>query len=148
MASGKTSAPGLGLRFEVTIDGVSVGTWSACDGLNVEREVVEWNEGGQNDYVHRLPGRLKYSNVKLTRGVNGDSGKLAAWFSSLQTSMERKTASITLFDAGSNKVASWSLVGVWPVKYSGPSFSSDGEAVAKEVLELAHNGFSQEGGGA
>ena len=37
--------------------------------LQVETEVFEWEEGGQNGYKLRLPGRLKYSNLVLKRGL-------------------------------------------------------------------------------
>ena len=62
---------GLTLRFMVTIDHqVALGNWTKCEGLTVEWEVQEYREGGLNDYVHRLPGRRKYQNIKLTRPVD------------------------------------------------------------------------------
>ena len=36
-----------------------------------------------NAFVHQLPGRIKYTNVKLTRPVNADTAKIAAWFASM-----------------------------------------------------------------
>lgn len=133
--------PAIGLRFEVTIDGVDVGSFTACEGLAAEYEVFEYQEGGQNAYVHRLPGRLKYSNIRLTRPVDDGSGRLAGWFSGLQRSVQRHTASITAFDSDGNRIAQWNVVGLYPARWTGPAFSADGEAVAKETLELSHNGF-------
>ena len=51
------SEAGLGLRFQVKIDGRDFGNWQKCDGLAVEYDVFEYKEGGENGYVHRLPGR-------------------------------------------------------------------------------------------
>lgn len=133
--------PATGLRFEVRIDGIDVGSFTGCEGLGAEYEVFEYQEGGQNDYVHRLPGRLKYSTVKLTRPVDESSGGLAAWFSGFRTSVQRRTAAITAFDGAGNQIAQWNLVDLYPARWTGPGFSSDGNAVAKETLELAHNGF-------
>lgn len=133
--------PALGLRFEVTIDGVDVGSFTGCEGLAAEYEVFEYQEGGQNAYVHRLPGRLKYSNIRLTRPVDESSGRLAGWFSSLQRSVTRHTASITAFDGEGNRITQWNVVGLYPARWTGPAFSVDGAAVAKETLELSHNGF-------
>lgn len=137
--------PALALTFEVRIDGVDIGTFSACEGLNAEYEVEEIKEGGNNAFVHRLPGRLKYQNVKLTRGIDSDSGKLASWFSSLQDGVDMCTASITALDGGRRRLASWSLRGVWPVKYTGPQLNATTNGVANEVLELAHHGFTVQG---
>jgi phage tail-like protein len=133
--------PATGLRFEVKIDGVEIGSFTACEGLGAEYEIFEYQEGGQNAYVHRLPGRLTYSTIKLTRPVDETSGQLAAWFSGLQQSVSRHTASITAFDLAGKQLAQWNLSDLYPARWSGPTFSADGNAVAKETLELAHNGF-------
>ena len=47
----------------------------------------------------------------------------------------------TAFDGQGNQIASWNLVDLYPARWTGPGFSLDGGAVAKETLELAHNGF-------
>ena len=137
--------PATGLRFEVRVDGVDIGSFTACDGLGAEYEVFEYQEGGENGYVHRLPGRLKFTPVKLTRPVDARSGSasggLAAWFSQLAHEVKRKTASITALDARGRQIAQWNLVGVYPSRWTGPSLSADGNNVPKETLELAHNGF-------
>jgi phage tail-like protein len=133
--------PATGPRFEVKIDGVELGSFTGCEGLAAEYEIFEYQEGGQNGYVHRLPGRLTYSTVKLTRPVDESSGRLAAWFSALQQSVQRHTASITAFDVEGKQLAQWNLADLYPARWTGPAFSSDGNAVAKETLELAHNGF-------
>lgn len=137
-----TDEPALALTFEVRIDGVDIGTFSACEGLNAEYEIEEIKEGGNNGFVHRLPGRLKYQNIKLTRGIDSDSGKLAGWFAGLQDGADMCTASITALDGQRRKLASWSLRGVWPVKYTGPQLNATTNGVANEVLELVHHGFN------
>lgn len=138
---GDKSNPALGLRFEVTVDGVQLGAFTACDGLEATYEVEEYKEGGVNGFVHRLPGRLKYSNIKLTRPLDAQSPPIAAWISKFQSSCKRTTAAITAYDAANKRVQSWNLREVWPVRWGGPSFGSDKNEVAKETLELAHHGF-------
>jgi hypothetical protein len=39
------------------------------------------------------------------------------------------------------KVAEWSLVGVVPVRWTGPSLNFDTVKVATETLEVAHHGI-------
>lgn len=138
------SAPGLTLRFDVRIDGVAVGVFSGCSGLGAFYEAFEWKEGGDNGTVIRLPGRLSYSNVSLSRPVDADSGRLAAWFAQQRLRPARRTAVITLYDGNSRPVASWTLEGAWPVSYSGPQLTTapNGAAVAVETLELCHQGFA------
>lgn len=141
------SEAGTNLHFSVTIDGhKSLGTWSKCDGLAVEYEVFEYQEGGLNDYVHRLPGRCKYPNVRLTRPLDGQSAAVATWVSSGLDTVQRDNATITLLDPNNAKVCSWTLAQACPVKWTGPSLDAAGNQVATEVLELAHNGFLRGGG--
>jgi phage tail-like protein len=40
-------------------------------------------------------------------------------------------------------VATWSLAGVYPVRWTGPSLDVGSNQWATETLELSHNGFVQ-----
>jgi phage tail-like protein len=134
---------GLSLRFDVSIDGVQVATFTGCSGLAAEYESFEWKEGGDNGTTVHLPGRLSYGTVKLTRAVDSDSGKLAAWFSQQRQQPARRMAVIQLYDGNGSTVTSWKLEGAWPVRYSGPMLatSAEGDAIAVETLELSHQGW-------
>lgn len=134
--------PALGLRFTVTIDGQSsLGNWTKCEGLTVEYEVHEYSEGGMNGFVHRLPGRAKYQNIKLTRPIDGTSTAVAGWVASVQAMGTRVTAQIAVLDPEGSPVTFWNLLDVFPVRWTGPNLDIDTAQVATETLELAHNGF-------
>jgi phage tail-like protein len=136
------SEPALGLRFTVTIDGYgTLGNWAKCEGLTVEFDVHEYSEGGLNTFVHRLPGRAKYQNIKLTRPLDSASGTVAGWISGVGSKFGRETAQIAVLDPTGTEVASWSLADVVPVRWTGPTLDIDSSKVATESLELAHNGF-------
>jgi phage tail-like protein len=137
---------GLGLRFQVEVDDHDLGTWSKCDGLGVEYEVQEYKEGGENGFVHRLRGRAKYQNIKLTRFVDKQSGDLAKWVGGIKQSVTRGTAHITLVNSEGSPLVTWNLDGAYPVKWNGPSLDGASGQVATESLELAHNGFLSAGG--
>ena len=132
---------GLGLRFRVEIDGQDFGNWEKCDGLSVEYDIHEHSEGGENTFVHRLPGRVKYQNVKLTRPIDEHSARVTAWVASVAVRLVPGTARISVLDAGGSSVADWQLVGVFPIRWSGPSLDIYGNQHATESLELAHTGF-------
>ena len=137
---------GLALKFRVTIDNHgSLGNWSKCDGLAVEYEVQEYQEGGMNDYVHRLPGRRKYQNIKLTRPLDKDSAEVSKWVAKMGNKPDRSTAEIAVLDAAGEVVVQWNLEGAYPAKWTGPSMDATGNQIANETLEIAHNGFLKEG---
>jgi phage tail-like protein len=135
--------PANAMRFDVRIDGIDLGAFTGIDGLTVEYEVTQYQEGGENDFVHQLPGRVKYGNLKLTRPVDDRTNGISAWFHMLRRSniLRRQTATIVAMNDNSERVAVWTLADVYPVKYTGPSFGTDKAAVATETLELAHAGF-------
>ncbi len=134
---------GLTLRFEVTIDHkVELGNWTKCEGLTVEWEVQEYREGGLNDYVHRLPGRRKYQNIKLTRPVDPASRDVAAWISKVEGPNAGHTAQVAILDGEGIPIAVWDVFDVWPTRWTGPNMDVNGKDVAYETLELAHSGFT------
>jgi phage tail-like protein len=79
--------------------------------------------------------------VKFTRPVNADSSKVASWMASMVGNITRRTATIEAMSADGTVVCSWDLHRVIPVKWTGPSFNTDGPKVATETLEMAHHGF-------
>ncbi len=132
--------------FDVKIDGnYSLGRFTSCEGLGIEFVLEQREEGGNNGWVWQLPTRIKYSNIKLTRPVTKDSAKLTGWFSELAAGVKRKTAVIQARNMADAVIASWSLTGVVPVRWSGPQLNYDSAKVATETLELAHHGFLSSG---
>ena len=103
---------GLTTRFLVTIDGCRLGGWAKCDGLSVTFELHTYKPLGHNDFVPVLPNRIVGA-----------------------------TAEITLLDSHRDKVTTWKLKGVYPVKWKGPTLDAGSHAIATETLELAHEGF-------
>jgi phage tail-like protein len=138
----KGISPGLAPRFAVDMGELKNMYFTACDGLGAKYEVETYAEGGNAGYTHQLPVRLTYTNVRLTRPVDRDSGRIAAWFGAVQRELTRVVGAITVYDGNGDPVATWNLVGVWPIRYTGPQLRADGTGVAVETVELAHEGFT------
>ena len=134
--------PAITVCFVVKIDDKNFGSFITCDGLGVEIAVEKREEGGNNDYVHQLPGRMSYTNIKFTRPIDSDSAKVAEWMAKMgPTQIKRHTATIEARTADDSVVCTWNLQDVIPVKWTGPQFGVDSPKVATETLELAHHGF-------
>jgi phage tail-like protein len=131
----------VGVAFAVEIDETSIGVFNSCEGLGLEVVLEQREEGGNNVMVWQLPTRMKYSNIKLTRPVGPDSPKLTKWITKALHSVEPITAVISALSADGKKVAKWSLNGVVPVRWTGPSLNLDSPKVFTETLEIAHHGF-------
>jgi phage tail-like protein len=134
--------PAVSVCFAVTVDQMSLGTFNSCEGLGVEVVLESREEGGNNGFVWQLPTRLKFSNIKLSRPLCAETDEVMAWLSSMTTGVKPKTANISAMTAQRKVVASWGLLGVVPVRWTGPSLNTDSPKVATETLELAHHGFT------
>lgn len=136
--------PAVSIRFHLSLDNQPIGWWTSFDGLGMETAVETREEGGNNMYIHQLPTRLKYSNVKLSRPINQDSALVAVWFMKVvKLRPTNQTAVIQACGGQTEKevIAEWSLQNVVPVRWTGPSFSVESPKVATETLELAFHGF-------
>ena len=133
---------GLATRFDVVVDGIELGGWQSCTGLAVHFSLEERREGGVNTHSQWLPGQITYPKIVLSRAMTLlGSTAVMAWLSGKANDLSPGTAQITLRDARGGTVASWSLRGVYPSAWTGPSMEAGSSQVAIERLELAHEGF-------
>src|SRR3954453_2781852 len=140
-ASKSVGDPIVAMHFDVAVDGVSLGSFTGCEGLGGEVKVEPYTEGGELGTRYQLPGAREFTNIKLSRAFDSDSKSLAAWFTSFDPTT-RTTARITAYTPNRKQVGQWSIEGVFPIRWTGPQFKADGSTVATESLELAHTGFT------
>jgi phage tail-like protein len=139
--------PLISLRFEVKIDGDNIGTFTSCEGLGAAIDMQEYHEGGENGFSYKLPGRITFTPITLTRALDPATGSLASWFTSFDgVPGGGKTGAITVYSGMLLQVAQWNLKDVYPSRWTGPHFAVDGSGVATEMLELVHHGFLPSGG--
>jgi phage tail-like protein len=131
----------LAIYFTVEVGGTDLGGWTKCDGLGAEVVLEQREEGGNNGFVWQLPTRIKYPNIKLTRPIGKDSAKLTEGLAGLASGVHPETATITVRSSDGQVVTTWSLEGVLPVRWTGPSLDPDSPKIATETVELAHHGF-------
>src|SRR6476619_2049951 len=125
----ETESP-VSVCWSVSIDRAQLGTFISCEGLGVEVVLEQREEGGNNDFTWQIPTRLKYTNVKLTRPVCPQTSDVLAWLASMTGKVAPETATIQAMTAQGKVVAEWSLSGVIPVRWTGPSLSAESPKVA------------------
>lgn len=131
-----------GRNFQVKIPGLDlmVGFFTQVTGFSTQVDVLEYPEGGRNDFVHRLPSRSKQGNITLKRGVTGEKA-LLQWFQKTVVEVQPEDLSITLFDSAGKQIQTWSFRNAYPVKWTGSDLSAGGTEFLTESLEIAHNGM-------
>jgi phage tail-like protein len=132
--------PALSVFYRVVIDGIiNLGTWTKIEGLGFEYKVTEYKEGGINDHSHKLVGPCTYTNVRLHRPVDSDSMLISIWLGSILVKVVPQTMAITAMTAAGEEITTWNLVGVVPVKWTGPQLDIMSNQVATETLEVAYD---------
>jgi len=134
--------------FLFEVDGVAIGTFREVRGLHVTVKVIEFAEGGQNGYVHKVPDRMTWPNIVFRRGMT-QSDALFDWlqkssgegFAGNQNKLTRNTGAVTALDTAGDRLRSWEFADVFPVRWVGPDFVVGSNQALEEELEIAHHGF-------
>jgi phage tail-like protein len=136
--------PVTSFRFHVEIGDISEAAFSECSGLQAEIQVEEYLQGGANDTVYRLPGRARFTNVTLRRGITTSDQLWSWWKEALRGRVTRKEVSIVLHNQKGDEMMRWTLSDAFPVKWVAPALRAGENIAAVEALELAYQGLRLE----
>lgn len=134
--------PLVGFHFGIEIQGVVSGYFTECSGLGSEQEIIEHKvitESGQ-EVVMKLPGRLKWENITLKRGITSTMD-IWNWRKQVEdgdVDAARHNGSVVMYDQHLAPVARWNFENAWPVKVSGPQPKADSNEIGVEELTIAH----------
>jgi phage tail-like protein len=145
MATGQRIDPYGNYNFLVEIQGIARAAFQEASGFDSSIDVVEHREGGENTTLRKLPAMTKYSNITLKWGTTDDRD-LYNWHRQWVTgdpAAQRQNGSIVLLDRQGREKVRWNFFNAWPAKWTGPSFNAEGNDVAIETLELAHEGLER-----
>lgn len=124
-----------------------MGVFKSVSGLNFSYEVLEYAEGGNNDFVHHLPGRMTYPRLTLTWGLTVKT-TLQDWFFQTHVKADVREITLTLYtrqaSGGAGDKRTFVFADAYPIAWSGPSIRGDAPdswAAWEETLEIAHSGL-------
>lgn len=129
--------------FQVKI-GEKESAFQEVSGLDIEAQVIEYRHGNSKEFsTIKMPGIKKSSNVTLKKGVFKGDKSFWEWFNKIKmNTIERLTITISLLDESGTAAQTWTLKNAWPTKITGTDMKSDGNEVAVETLEIAHEGIT------
>jgi len=141
--AGARNDPFPAFRFTVTFDDLPPGGFTDCGGLQMETEVHEFSEGGQNTHTWKFPTRSKHSNLTLKRGIVNKV--LWDWYHDVTIGkMKFRNGTITVLDSsGKQALLEFQVSKAFPVKWVGPELSASQNNLAVEAVEFAHQGLER-----
>jgi len=137
--------PFQGFRYIVEIEGIIQAGFSEVTIPDSTQEPIEYRVGTDLPTARKLPGLVKYGNVVLKAGVT-DSLELSDWRSLVESGKikdARRNMAIIILDDESNMVARWEFREAWPTKCDAPDLKANGNEIAIETLEIAHEGMKR-----
>jgi phage tail-like protein len=124
-----------------------LGGFSDVSGLSNEITIAEYRNGNEKtNHVRKVPGVHKVGDVTLKRGIV-NSSDLWDWITQTRTQgiAGKRSVVITLHDEAGTPVQKWTLGGVVPMKYTGPTLTAKGGGdVAMEELVLSSESLESE----
>jgi phage tail-like protein len=129
-------------HFLVQWGGERIG-FTELTGVDIQVEAIEYREGSSPEYSKiKMPGMHKFSNITLKRGTMSGDSDFYKWVNTISlNTVERRDIIISLLNESHAPVMTWKVKNSFPVKLQASDLKSDGNEVAIETLELAHEGL-------
>jgi phage tail-like protein len=113
---------------------------------------TELKEGGNNSYVHLLPGRTKYTDLVLKRGIVPKTSALFSWCQktiagNYTKKIEPKTVTVKLLGEDGQALITWNFKNAFPKKLAVGNMNAkaSGEnAIMIETITLAYSEFERQ----
>ena len=128
-------------RFEVDLGTQLKGVaFQEVSGMDVENQIIEYRKSNSPLFSSvKIPGITKYGNITMKRGVFVNDNTFWNWHNEIKMNIiKRRTVIIKLLDEGGKVTMQWQLLNAWPTKITSTDLKSDGNEVAVDTIEIAH----------
>jgi phage tail-like protein len=130
-------------HFEVRW-GTAVLSFQEVSGLDVEAQPIEYRHGDSAVFsTLKMPVLKKFGNVTLKKGSMRSDNQFWDWFNQIKmNTIQRVPVTISLLDEQGKPTMVWTLSKAWPTKITGTDLKAEGNEVAIETIEIAHEGLT------
>jgi phage tail-like protein len=128
-------------RFEVDLGTeLTKVAFQEVSGMDVENQIIEYRKSNSPLFsTEKMPGITKYGNITMKRGVFVNDNTFWDWHAQVtMNTIKRRTVIIRLLDEKGGTTMQWQLNNAWPTKITSTDLKSDGNEVAVDTLEIAH----------
>lgn len=121
-------------NFRVELEGLTVGQFTAVEGMGSETEIIEYQDS-DDLILRKRPGRTKYQEITLKRGWT-DNPQLWDWRMAVCAGdVQRRSGAIILCADDGSEVARFNFYEAWPSK--GGGFDQDGMGAKTNIEEYS-----------
>lgn len=129
-------------HFSVKWDDTEL-AFQEVSGLDIETQPLEYRAGNSKVFsTIKMPGMLKTGNITMKKGVFVKDNAIWDWFTEIKMNViKRKALTISLLDESGGTTMVWKVQNAFPVKVTSTDLKAEGNEVAVESIEIAHEGF-------
>ena len=108
--------------------------------LSLSVDVIEYRDGSSPVFsAAKLPGRTKFENIVLKRGVVTGDNEFFTWWNTVASNYaERRDIVISLLNESHEPVINWKVRNAFPVKLTWSDLKASASEVVIETLEIAN----------
>ncbi len=131
--------PTMKTNFKVEIDGVDYGNFVSITGLGATADITD-DIGGMDKNAKKIPGKVKYEQVTLTRNADPTNRLLTDWWKTVERGTpERKAVSVVFFDrSGTDEVARRNLFECVPCGWNISDLNAQESGSITESISLVY----------
>ena len=138
--------PPWGFYYKVEFgisDNINDARFQSVSGLSVEYEYENFSEGGENRFEHKLPGRTRYADMVLKRGMLVGS-EVINWFTRAfrDRDFQPTDINVILMNENGEPLRTWKVTQAIPKKWLISDLNSTENAVVIETMELTYRYFT------
>lgn len=129
-------------HFQVDWGGTKIG-FTSVTGLKVNTGVIEYRDGASPEYHKiKMPGMQVHDNLSFERGTFQGDNEFYDWWNTVNlNTIERRDITISLLNENHDPVVVWKVKNAFPVSVESTDLNAEGEEVAIEKMEIAHEGL-------
>jgi phage tail-like protein len=141
-----TYYPPVSFHFRVAVIGLSNDNdlrFTEAGGLSLEVLTEEVAEGGENRFLQKYPGRVKYPELVLKRGLLVKSD-VFTWIGRCLEGdqVEPKNVDVTLLNPDHEPLVTWHMCNAFPTKWSVSDLNATSNTVVIETLQMYYQYFT------
>ena len=113
-------------------------------GLDNDTQSIEYRNGNNTVFSEvSMPGIIKNNNVTLKKGVFIKDNIFWDWYAKIKMhTAGRQNVVIKLLDEKGIPTMTWTLINAWVSKINTTNLKSNGNEVAVDIMEMAHEGLT------
>lgn len=126
-------------NFKIEIDGIDYGNFISVTGLGATADIID-DIGGMDKNAKKVPGKVKYETLTLTRNADPTDKVLKEWWKTVERGTpERKAVSVVFFDrSGTSEIARRNLFECCPCGWDMSDLSSQESGAITESISLVY----------